>query len=83
MAHQARKTQILDRAKKIGNQKVLKLLQDDFLAKLDQAGPMAGIWLEKLEHDWDKVIKKPEGLMKGLKKDDFEDLFKSLYGYTR
>lgn len=81
--NEKRKAQILDRAKKTHNYKVVKIVEDDFLDKLDQAGPMAGIWLESLESDFEILTKKPDGLMKSFKKDDFDDLFKALFGYDR
>lgn len=81
--NEKRKKAILDRAKRGGNRKVLALVEDEFLAKLDQAGPMAGIWLESLEHDFSALEKKPQGLMAKFNEKDFDALFKALYGYSR
>jgi hypothetical protein len=72
--------QVTDRAKKLQNPKVSKYIEGDFKEKLDQAGPMAGIWLESLEADFDSLRSKPEGLLKSFSKDDFDDLEKALFG---
>jgi hypothetical protein len=78
-----RKEQVLDRAKKSGNHKVLTYIEDDFVTKVDQAGPHAGIWLETLENDFDSLAKKPEGQLKHFSEKDFDALFKALFGYER
>lgn len=80
MSNQNRLKQVLDRAKKTGNQKVVKYVQDDFAEKLDQAGEMAGIWLETLESSFGSLRKKPDGLLKSFSKEDFDDLEKALFG---
>lgn len=78
-----RKKQVLDRARRSRNHKVLTLLEHDFFPKIDQAGPMAGIWLESLEHDFDALTRKPLGLMGRFSPADFDALFKALFGYDR
>jgi hypothetical protein len=74
-----RKHEALERAKKIGNRKVLKYLEDGLFEKLDQLGPHGGVFLEGLEHDWAKFAK-PEGLLHGFTDKDFEALHKALFG---
>ena len=80
MANQARMKQVTDRAKKLKNSKVSKYIEGDFKEKLDQAGPMAGIWLETLESNFGSLRKKPEGLLKSFSEEDFDDLKKALFG---
>jgi hypothetical protein len=72
--------QVTERAKKTRNKKVLKYVEEDLKEKLDQSGPMAGIWLESLEADFGSLRKKPQGLLKSFSKDDFDDLEKALFG---
>jgi len=69
------------RASKSKNQKVKKYIPD-FLEKIDQAGPAAGMWLEYLESHFDELSEKPEGLLKTFETKDFEDLFEVAFGYT-
>lgn len=80
MPNSARLKQVTDRAKKIGNAKVSRYVEEGLKEKLDQAGPMAGIWLETLEADFGSLRKKPDGLLKDFSKKDFDDLQKSLFG---
>jgi len=80
MPNTARLKQVTDRAKKLGNPKVLSYVEDGLKEKLDQAGDMAGIWLESLEADFGSLRKKPDGFLKGFTKQDFDDLQKALFG---
>jgi hypothetical protein len=77
--NQKRKHDVLERAKKSGNHKVVRYVQEGLFPKLDQLGAHAGIFLESLEHDWSKFAK-PEGLMRGFSDEDFKALHKALYG---
>jgi hypothetical protein len=70
------------RASKSKNQKVKKYIPE-FIDKIDQSGPAAGIWLEGLESHFETLAKKPEGLLKGFEADDFDDLFEVAFGYKR
>lgn len=79
-SNQSRLKQVTSRAKKTRNQKVIEYVETDFKEKLDQAGPMAGIWLESIEADFGSLRRKPAGLLKSFSKDDFDDLEKALFG---
>ena len=81
--NEKRKEQVLERAKKLANKKVMSYLMDDFMDKIDAAGPHAGVWLEGLESSFDELAEKPDGLLKKFDEQDFEDLFQALYGYER
>lgn len=74
-----RKHAVLDRAKRSSNHKVVKYVEEGLFAKLDQLGPHGGIFLEDLEHNWDKFAK-PEGALRGFQEKDFADLHKALFG---
>jgi hypothetical protein len=75
-----RKHDVLERAKKLGNRKVLKYLEDGLFEKLDQLGPHGGVFLEGLEVGWDRFAK-PTELLHGFTDDDFDDLHKALFNY--
>jgi hypothetical protein len=77
-----RKHDVLARAKKTGNRKVLKYIEEVLLEKLDELGPHAGIFLEGLEHDWEKFAK-PQNATHDFTEGDFADLFEAVFGYTR
>jgi hypothetical protein len=79
-SNQSRLKQVTDRAKKTRNQKVIKYIETDLKDKVNQAGPMAGIWLESLEADFGSLRRKPDGLLKSFSKEDFDDLEKALFG---
>ena len=64
MANESLKKGLLDRANKVRSSKVKRYVKQGLLRKIDQAGDFAGIWIEKLEADFDKL--KPEGLMAGF-----------------
>lgn len=81
-SNNARKKAIEDRAGKSKNQKV-KDYTSDFLDKIDQIGPAAGAWLEDVESHFDDLVKKPDGLLKGFKDADFDELYKVLFGGAR
>jgi hypothetical protein len=78
----AEKGRIKARVSKSKNTKVKKYLPD-FLEKIDQLGPAAGIWLESLETDFDTLTKKPEGLLASFSSKDFDELFEVIFGYER
>ena len=78
----ALKKSIEARLKKSKNRKVQEYAKS-FVEKLDQAGPMAGMWVDQVEHDFDGLAKKPEGLLKGFTADDFDDLYSVLFGVDR
>ncbi len=75
-----RKHDVEERAKRTGNRKVQKYLDDTLWEKLDQLGPHAGIFLEGLESDWAKFAK-PQGALAGFSDKDFADLHVALFGY--
>lgn len=77
----ARKQQIRARAKKLGNQRVSKYVEESLFSKMDQAGAMAGIWLDSLENHFDAL--EPEGPLQGFSESDFDALFQAIYGYER
>jgi hypothetical protein len=79
-SNQSRLKQVTNRAKKTRNRRVIKYVETDLKEKLDQAGPMAGIWLESLEAHFGSLRRKPDGLLKSFSKDDFDDLEKALFG---
>jgi hypothetical protein len=76
------KSQIKDRASKSKNKKIKDYVKE-FTTKLDQAGPTAGIWMEKLEKDFDKLMKEPKGLLRSFTDKDFDELFRVLFGIDR
>jgi len=78
-----RKQHVLKRAKATHNVKVVKYVENELFEKMDQAGQMAGIWLETLESQFSALEKKPDGLLKSFVKKDFDDLFTALFGYKR
>jgi len=78
-----RKKQVLHRAKLLHNPKVIRYVEDELFEKLDQAGEAGGIWLETLESSFDRLEKKPDGVLKGFSARDFDDLFRALFGYAR
>ena len=79
----ARKKAVTARAKKTGNQKVTRYVEQDLFKKMDQAGPHAGAWLDDIESDFSALTDKPDGLLKSFGEKDFDDLFTALFGYDR
>jgi hypothetical protein len=77
-----RKRDVLERAKRSGNRKVEKYVEEGLFPKLDQLGPHAGVFLEGLEHDYDKFAK-PEGLLHGFTSEDFDALHQALFDTPR
>jgi hypothetical protein len=73
------KKQILERLKKTNNKKVIDYVKKPLMEKLDQASHAAGIWMEKLEHDFKTL--KATGYFEGFSSKDFEELKKVLFGY--
>lgn len=81
-SNEARKKAIKGRADKSRNRKVKEYVED-VLAKIDQAGPAAGAWLEDVESHFDDLARKPDGLLKGFKDADFDELHEVLFGVER
>lgn len=71
---------IQERAKKSGNKKVIQYIDNDFTEKMEQAGQQAGAWFDGLDSAFDTFRRKPEGLFKGFKPQDFDDLYEALFG---
>lgn len=78
-----RKLQIIDRAKRSKNVKVVNYVRRDLVDKIDEAGEHAGIWLESVEAHFDILTEEPEGLLKKFTEDDFNALFQAMFGYER
>ena len=52
--------------------RVKHYVENSFIPKVKQAGPAAGVWLEYLERNFDKL--KPQGAMNGFTPADFKEL---------
>jgi len=72
------KSDLLERADKTRNSTVKNYVKRDLMKKVNQAEDSGGFFLEQLEKNFKNL--KPEGLMKGWKPADFDDLWFVLTG---
>lgn len=71
--------EILARAKMSSNERV-RMFVEQFAEKVDVAGPAGGRIYEGFWEDFEKIQKKPEGLLADFTPGDFEELKRVLFG---